>query len=98
MKKIQEHLFTFLADFDGGTYVSQAIATNRKAGKKAWGEKFSQEILGLTSNGQKNFLERVESEEEAPIEGLSGVWCFCPTEKKKVVIVHFVETVNGKKL
>ena len=75
-----ERLFTFLAEREGGTYVSQH---NSHDVSSAW-----ESFLHSQGLSQPN-----EDQEPTPISEMSGVWCQSLVNERNVFwLVHIVET------
>lgn len=90
----EKSLYTFFADFEGGTNISQILAVDSHEAKCAWSKKFSKEILAMTSDEIKRFIDQVNEERAILLEGLVNVWCFCPIFHSKTIFVHFVVTAS----
>jgi hypothetical protein len=88
----EKKLYTFFADFKGGTYVSQIQAVEPYVAKCAWAKKFSKEILAMSPSEVKEFTDQVDEERETLLEELVNVWCFCPAFRSETIFVHFVVT------
>ena len=70
-------LFTFVADYKGGTYVSQVKATSLKAAKKAWAQQLEpQAISGFGKATHQRVITSCGAAEATQLTGLKNVWFF----------------------
>jgi hypothetical protein len=70
-------LFTFVAEYKGGTYVSQIRATNVKAAQKVWVRSLEpKSITGLGETSHQRLVDRCASTAPIALEGLRNAWFF----------------------
>lgn len=86
-------LYTFIMDFEGGTYLSQVRAPDVKTAPGVWAAGLKPgEIPGLGSALLRRLQSKVASDEPVPVTGLERVWCSSALVRGRSVLVHFVET------
>lgn len=86
-------LYTFIAEFNEGTFVSQFQAASVATAPLAWAEGWKlEEIEGLSSGDRSGLIESVQGEEPSPLDNILNSWCFTAEARGTVIIVHFVET------
>ena len=83
-------LFTFVLDWDGGTFVSQNMASSVDESMQKWAGQLDPEQLGTSSEHMCDFLDSVSEETAVPVESLHNVFCFCPTIADRQAVVHIV--------
>ncbi|MFN0201470.1 MAG: hypothetical protein ACKVTZ_08115 [Bacteroidia bacterium] len=89
------YLFTVIADYKGGSYVSQFFAKSAKGALKLWVEQF--DFHYFSDNAAKIEKKLKEDiilleKEVVPLNGLYNVWYVQFTIKKKICSLHFVRT------
>ncbi len=92
-------LYTLIADFEGGTYISQWEAENLQQAIVSWAKAFSIEVVPhVDKQFRLDLIAEVDScqtegVEPVAIEGLKAVWCssFCP--QNRFLLLNIVETV-----
>jgi hypothetical protein len=86
-------LFTFVLDFDGGTYVSQVRSASWKSAPVAWAKALNaDEIYGMGSSTRRLLETRMSEELPVPLNGLKRAWCTSTLLRGKPALIHFVET------
>ena len=78
---IKMKLFTFIADYKGGTYISQYVA------------KTLEEALNLWINNV-DFFKYGDIDPPTKLNGLSNVWCTCFIVFSTLLLLNIVETVK----
>ena len=95
-------LYTFIADYEGGTYVSQVTAPDASSAVLSWAENLDvKAIPNLGVKARTKMVETLRQDEEdgvghTRLEGLSNVWFFCIGVRRKMMYVNFVQTAQGK--
>ena len=68
-------LYTFIFEFEGGTYVSQVEAQHPKKATRQWAAQLEiQQIPNFTQVMKENLKKSVEHEDATPVEGVTNVW------------------------
>ena len=89
--------YTIIADYEGGTYVSQHIAENPKDAVLQWTvkEPFPIEKLKLKPTQFQRLWEGFAEGDPAGLDGTVSVWCQCAILKKKFLLMNIVQTDLG---
>jgi hypothetical protein len=88
-------LYSFVLDFDGGTYISQVAAASFTAAPAIWAKRLKSGAVKGVGGATLNELARQMTEKEpTPLTGLSHVWCTDALLRGKLALINFVET-NG---
>jgi len=91
-------LYTFIAEFKGGTYMSQVVAPNPKSAVFAWAQNLEVEAIYGFGDKSKQILTRevLRDEEEGigyvPLKGLINAWCVDALVRGHLMLINFVET------
>jgi hypothetical protein len=86
-------LFTFILEYDGGTYLSQVQSQSQNAAVRKWGKHFLKDsTTGLPSILKKALVDNLIIESTIPIAGVSNVWCISASVRKKLALVNLVQT------
>ncbi|MFZ4633268.1 MAG: hypothetical protein ACOYNO_03570 [Saprospiraceae bacterium] len=89
-------LYTVMAAYRGGTYVSQHEAPNLTQACEAW-QQYIQSGEGIPdlplSDFNASYRERMEDRPPTPLTGLQHAWFFSVYLNKASVLVNVVETV-----
>lgn len=84
--------YTFILEFEGGTYVSQVSAPSFKSAPLAWAEsRLPGEISGMHVESLRE-LQAAMEDEPVPLTGLVQAWCASGLVNGSLALVHFVET------
>lgn len=87
--------FTFLLEFDGGTYISQIDETSLETAMKSWAESLDlAKIKGMNQNMKEEIIGGIEGEDPIALEGLTRVWCFTIMPEGHFGLIHFIETAQ----
>jgi len=95
--KVKE-LFTFLVDFDGGTFISQHQAGSLSAAILSWVETFDFSVFtDVSKKDWSNLIAQVHEPDKQPVavNGLKNTWCASYLVGGRILIVHIVNTVEG---
>ncbi len=85
--------YTFVMDFEGGTYLSQVSAGSPEEALSGWAKNMNwNEVAGAEGISVPEVMEELIDEALSPIEGLVNVWCFTISPREKLGIVHVVES------
>ena len=96
-RKMSLHLFTLVADYAGGTYISQCCASDARSAVMWWVDQGLQEISALRVDRRAKEKVRREllSGEEQPVAlaGIKGVWCAGVVSLRgKLLLLNVVKT------
>lgn len=88
------HLYTFIIEFLGGTYISQVMALDEKHAMRSWLQNLNViDIQGLTLNDKTEALtDNFSDEDPILIDGLLNVWHFNLRTQKGIAFINFVKT------
>lgn len=89
---MSDPLFTFICEFDGGTYVSQVHAADEQKAITVW-----EGLLRHTRpmGERTDLIADAASEEIDPpilLNGLKGVWCWSTSADDKLVLTNIVQS------
>ena len=82
-------MFTFVLDFQGGTYVGQAEGPLETA-LANW--LLSLELDRLSRNELQTLRDSIVMDNRVHVEGLKNVWCSTGLVDEKIAIVHIIAT------
>ena len=85
-------LYTFIMDFDGGTYISQVSGSGIAEAKKKWGGRRFTEIPRLTPTARDEIRSGMSNGSAVALEGLKNAWCTSFTLRNKLALVNIVKT------
>ena len=91
---IKMKLFTFIADYKGGTYISQYMAKTLEEALNLWINNvdfFNEKQL----KSLKKNIEYGDTEFPTKLGGLSNVWCTCYIVLGTLLLLNIIETVKG---
>ncbi|WP_331345886.1 hypothetical protein [Cellvibrio sp. UBA7661] len=92
-----KELFTFLVDFDGGTFISQYQEESLQAATLSWAEKLDSQVFpDITEKAWSDLIAQVNEPDNQPVavSGLKNVWCSSYLVGSTVLIVHIVSTIE----
>ena len=82
-------MFTFVLDFQGGTYLGQAEGTLETA-LASWLSSLDLDLLGR--NELQTLRDSIAVDKRVLVEGLKNVWCSTGLVDDKLAIVHIIAT------
>ena len=86
-------LYTFVLDFEGGTYISQVKAHDLKTAKVSWLAQLNiQSIPNFTEYMKEEILSGLNLENDVEVTGLIGVWCCSFLSCERFGLVHAIKT------
>ena len=90
--------YTIMADYEGGTYVSQYMAESPKDAVLQWAvkESFPIDHLKLTEKQFQRLWEGFSEGDPTGLDGTISVWCECAILKKKLCLINIVQTDCGQ--
>lgn len=87
------HLYTFIMEFAGGTYISQVNASSPKSACVRWAQELNvREIEGLGGKSQEMLVVEMKDVDPIPLNGVSNVWCVRAYIRGKFPLINFVQT------
>lgn len=85
--------YTFVMDYAGGTHVSQVDASSEKAACRKWAENLEvSEIYEFGAKSREILINKMESEEIVPLDGLKNVWCISASIRGRLALTTFIKT------
>ena len=97
-------LYTFIVDYNGGTYISQITAPNPKSAVRSWADNFPIEAVpGLGAKSKQELIRILQRDEEEDginyvlIDGLTNTWCASHLVRGKLMSILFVETSTNRR-
>lgn len=87
-------LYTFIMDYEGGTYISQFTGKTVKDACVKWANNLAvSEIESFNETNKLEFIKEIKAEIPNQIDRLVNVWCISLlTEDDKLAIVDIVQT------
>ncbi len=90
---MSDKFFTFLLDFEGGTYISQFHSESLRKACEKWALGLNTSTIALIDESAKSEIRsNLDTEEAIGIEGLTNVWCLTFLIKKELALLHVVLT------
>lgn len=94
-------LFTYIFEFQGGTYISQIESNDLKNSLPKWIEKITEDQSEIAQLGPK-ILDEIKNQLisdsldniPVPLDGLLNTWCTSLNTKKGVGLLNIVKTVK----
>ena len=86
-------LYTFIFEFDGGTYISQIKARSLKSAVKSWAKKIAKDSpLTLPEKTCRVLTDAIAGDPPTPVSGLANVWCLTALVRGKLALLNIVQT------
>lgn len=91
--------YTFIMEFDGGTYVSQVNAPSEKSACLKWARTLDlSAIQGLNDRERESLIEQMKDDSPVALTGTVNVWCITALIRGKHALINFVRTEpDGKR-
>ena len=87
--------FTLIADFAGGTYISQRRASTAERAVASWARSFDFSVIPrVPIAALPKFRAEITSETPVPIDGIRGVWCSSALLGRRGFLLHIVRTTT----
>lgn len=88
-------LFTFICEYEGGTYVSQVLAIDHEKALVEWATllRKEQRIEGASDHIAQAACDELYSH-IVPLTGLTGVWCWSATVMDDLALVNIVRSAQ----
>lgn len=94
--KFYKMRYTFIMNYDGGTFIAQIEAKNEHNAMRVWLRELDvNNIEGFTEKERQRLIdEDFEDEDPIPIEGCTNIWCFGlrVSNYKELALINFVKT------
>ncbi len=87
-------LYTFVMDWNGGTYVSQFSGNDVSSTITTWADSIDTNMLDIQPEDKANFVADAKSENAVALDGVSKTWAISPNIKGKMATVNIVETTQ----
>ncbi len=84
-------LFTFVLDFDGGTYLTQESGTLEEAREK-WLLTGLQNLESLSTAARKELMDSFAEDEATLVNNVRNVWCLSGLANGRLAMLHIVKT------
>lgn len=85
--------FTFVIDYDGGTYISQSGGASPKAALRAWLRSFDFSVIPRLSTRAVQTLRReVCADTPTPVDSVRSVWCIGAALPRRYFMIHIIKT------
>lgn len=92
--------FTFIANYKGGTYISQCCATNILEALFLWYDSIFSKLSYLDKREMAALKEEIEDEDTypVPLNDVENVWCgaYSISNKSNLFLLNIVETVSSE--
>jgi hypothetical protein len=88
-------LYTFIMDYQGGTYISQVRASTPRSAARAWARQLDYgAVQGLGRKGKEKLIEGMMSGygDPVPITGIKNTWCCSALMLNKSMGINFIQT------
>lgn len=87
-------LFTVIADYEGGTYISQHRASSPSKAILRWvdRESFLFVDLRLTPKQKENLKKELEGDSPVRLMDTVSAWCKSATLKRKLLLLNIIKT------
>jgi len=87
-------LYTFVLDYDGGTYVAQVSAETPERAPVAWAQSLRPgEVRGMGQASLSRLVAELEADTPIPLDGLANTWCSVAGVRGKLALIHFIATL-----
>ena len=88
-------LFTFIMEYQGGTYISQVQADNLAQAPEIWAREG--DWANIPKAGKKfadKLLAAIEADPPVALEALVNTWCITALIKDELALITFTQTVE----
>src|SRR5436190_20537689 len=87
--------FTLIADFAGGTYISQLRASTPARAVALWAKSFDFSVMSrLPIAALPEFRADITSSTPVPLDGTKGVWCSSASLGRRFLLLNIVHTAT----
>ena len=91
---MNNHLYTIVLDFKGGTHIKQVSHATPHDGLGAWAEELSgtdEEAMGLD---RKELVRVLRESSLVPVDNCSRVWCASVIVGDELALINIIQTVD----
>ncbi len=93
------NLYTFILEFDEGTYIEQIEAEDLMRAIEGWIDYLKNQTNDIPSLDHQTILDfesQMKSQEEVPVslDGLRNVWCLNMESEEGLALINVVQTAN----
>jgi hypothetical protein len=89
-------LYTFIMDYDAGTYISQVAAPSPKSACVKWARRLDiQQVKGLGGKSHKSLIDEMKDESPTPLDGLFNAWCATALIRGRLALINIIQTEHG---
>ena len=86
-------LYTFVLDFDGGTYIAQIEAPSFQAAPAIWANTLSPGVIhGMREASIRELRKELAEKEPDLLDGLTHAWCTTALVRGRLALINFVQT------
>ena len=86
-------LYTFIMEYKGRTYTSQANAASPKNACFKWAKELkAREIFAFGEKSKEILVEQMKSEKPVLLGGLKNTWCVSASIRGELALINFVRT------
>ena len=93
-------LYTFILDYDGGTYIAQVKSRSLKNAPLLWATSLEEGEVFTYKYGAKRkaeLIEEIKNCSPVALNGSQNAWCMSVIIQNKFALINFVLTVETKK-
>jgi hypothetical protein len=92
-------LYTFILEYEGGTYISQVHAQEQMEAPRIWATAFDLDsnpeyTKFFESDFRKKLVESLELDLVVELQGLINAYAWTAYRLEKPATIHFIETAN----
>jgi hypothetical protein len=89
-------LYTFVLDFDGGTYISQVKAPSTTSACVKWAEELDiADLKGVGRKSKESLVNQMKVEEPQLLNGLSNAWCVTAALRGGLALINIIQTESA---
>ena len=86
-------LYTFILDYQGGTYLSQTAAPSPEHAISNWAKSFdTATVPGFSPEMKEGLIQATSEDRLTTVKGISNTWCMGCTIKDRLIPIHIVKT------
>ena len=87
--------FTFIAEYKGGTYISQYVASELYIALRLWATELDEKIFTKSERDRIGFEINDADYYPVALNGLDNVWCTAYLSNKSFLLLNIVETKSS---
>src|SRR5436190_19720752 len=86
-------LYTFVMDYNGGTYIAQVRASSPTIAVGKWARELDQNAVhGIRAKSKAKLIRQMKDEMLSPVTGVLNTWCVSTILLGKLALIHLVKT------